>query len=265
MKDKYYLALANEVEITNKEKVKYATLKLFIIAITLLMSGIFFVRLKIGNRLIYRLIIIAFLIIFVCVAKHFILTTKIFNQRLRLQGISRKIMLVYLILLILLIVFELIHALPLIKFPFAKLLFVALSALTTAIFEEFIFRGMLFNAFLLIFHKEKYGILWASIMCSSLFSLAHLNNLTHQSFISTVGQMIFALAFGLILSCLRIWSNSLNWCIIMHFLQDFSPRMASADYGTSKIELAILVFVPIMIFASICIYMLNRRYLELKM
>lgn len=265
MKDNYYLALADEVELGNKIIIKRTIVKLFMVATILLISGLFIARLNIGNKQIYKLILfVAFLTIYTYVAKHFILTTKAFNQKLRLKGISRRIMFVYLILLILLISIELMNMLPLFKLQFSKLLFAALLALISAVFEEFIFRGILFNAFLLFFYEERYGILWTSIVCSILFSLAHLNNLTSQSFISTVGEMIFTLAFGLILSYLRLWSNRLTWCIVLHFLQDFSPKIISTDYGTSKIGLAILFYFPIIIFVLICIWTINKRYLELK-
>lgn len=264
MKDNYYLALADDVELGNKIIIKRTIAKLFMVATILLISGLCVVRLNIGNKQIYKLMLIAFLTIYTYTAKHFILTTKTFNQKLRLKGTSGRIMFAYLILLIFLISIELMNMFPLFKLQFSKILFAALSALISAVFEEFIFRGILFNAFLLLFCEEKYDILCTSIVCSILFSLIHMNNLTSQSFISTVGQMIFTLAFGLILSCLRLWSNRLAWCIALHFLQDFSPKIISTNYGISKIGLVILLYFPIIIFVLICIWTINKRYLELR-
>lgn len=114
----------------------------------------------------------------------------------------------------------------------------ALAAILPAICEEFLFRGVLFNAFLLVFNKEKYDILWTSIVCSILF--------------------------GLVLSYLRVWSNGLIWGMIVHFLQDFSPKILNTDYGTSKIKLAILGVIPVVILMLICIYTINRRFLKIK-
>lgn len=140
----------------------------------------------------------------------------------------------------------------------------ALAAILPAICEEFLFRGVLFNAFLLVFNKEKYDILWTSIVCSILFGLFHLNNLTSQSLVSTTGQVISMLGVGLVLSYLRVWSNGLIWGMIVHFLQDFSPKILNTDYGTSKIKLTILGVIPVVILMLICIYTINRRFLKIK-
>ncbi len=150
------------------------------------------------------------------------------------------------------------------KLTLYQIMVAALAAILPAICEEFLFRGILFNTFLLVFRKEKYDILWTSIVCSILFGLYHLNNLTSQSLISTVGQVIITLGMGLFLSYLRVWSNGLIWCMVVHFLQDFSPKILSTDYGTSKIKLTVLVATLIVILMLICIYTINRRFLELS-
>src|SRR5699024_9652660 len=90
MKNNYYLALADDVELRNKIIIKRTIAKLFMVATILLISGLCVVRLNIGNKQIYKLMLIAFLTIYTYTAKHFILTTKTFNQKLRLKGTSRS-------------------------------------------------------------------------------------------------------------------------------------------------------------------------------
>lgn len=264
MNDKYYLALADKVEFSDKAKVNKAIKNLFILAIILLIALFVMPHLIVGNTITKWSIVIIFIAIFAYVAKRFILTTKTFSQRLKLQGISKVMMIIYCIFLTLIVLKMIQSEISLFKLPLYKIMVAALAAILPAICEEFMFRGILFNAFLLLFRKEKYDILWTSIVCSILFSLVHLNNLSSQSLISTIGQVISMLGVGLILSYLRVWSNGLIWGMVVHFLQDFSPKILSTDYGTSKIKLAILVVTPVVIFMLICIYTLNRRFLELN-
>lgn len=150
------------------------------------------------------------------------------------------------------------------ELPLLKIIGIGLAALTAAVCEEFLFRGILFNIFTLIFHKNKYNIFWTATVSSALFGLFHLINLVHQPLVSTIGQIIFTFALGLILSYLHIWTNGLSWCIVLHFLVDFSPQMAKSDLGNPNIPGVLMAYVPIIIVMLICIYAFNRRYLELK-
>ncbi len=260
MNNKYYLALADEVEFSNKAEVNKTIRNLFILAIILLIGSFVLPHLIVGNMIIKWLIVIIFIVAFAYVAEHFILTTKTFNQRLKLQGISKVMMIIYCVFLALMVFGALKDKILLFKLPLYQIMVAALAAILPAIFEEFLFRGILFNTFLLVFRKEKYDILWTSIVCSILFGLYHLNNLTSQSLISTVGQVIITLGMGLFLSYLRVWSNGLIWCMVVHFL----PKILSTDYGTSKIKLTVLVATLIVILMLICIYTINRRFLELS-
>ncbi|EEJ69739.1 hypothetical protein HMPREF0506_1138 [Lactobacillus crispatus JV-V01] len=63
---------------------------------------------------------------------------------------------------------------------------------------------------------------------------------------------------------MHIWTNGLTWCIIFHFLQDFSPQLAKADLGNPNIAGVIMMNVPVIIIMLICIYAFNSRYLKLN-
>ena len=95
MNNKYYLALADEVEFSNKAKVNKVIRNLFILAIILLIGSFVLPHLIVGNMITKWLIVIIFIVVFAYVAEHFILTTKTFNQRLKLQGISKVMMVIY--------------------------------------------------------------------------------------------------------------------------------------------------------------------------
>ncbi len=50
---------------------------------------------------------------------------------------------------------------------------------------------------------------------------------------------------------MHIWTNGLTWCIIFHFLQDFSPQLAKADLGNPNIAGVIMMNVPVIIIDKI--------------
>lgn len=136
--------------------------------------------------------------------------------------------------------------------------------MTAGVCEELLFRGILFNIFLLIFRKGKYNIFWTAVVSSALFGLFHLINWAHQPLISTIGQIIFAFSLGLVLSYSHIWTNGLSLCVVLHFLWDFTLQMAKSDWGNPNIPRILLANIPIIIVMLICIYAFNRRYLELN-
>ena len=90
------------------------------------------------------------------------------------------------------------------KLSMHRTLAIILIALAAAICEEILFLGILFNICLVVFRKNKYNLLWTSILTSIFFGLMHLINLGHQPLVAMIGQIIFAMALGLVFSYLRI-------------------------------------------------------------
>ena len=154
MNNKYYLALADEVEFSNKAKVNKVIRNLFILAIILLIASFWLPYLIMGSSLIKWLIVIAFIVVFTYVAERFILTTKTFNQKLKLQGISKVMMIIYCVFLALMVFGALKDKILLFKLPLYQIMVAALDAILPAICEEFLFRGILFNTFLLVFRRR---------------------------------------------------------------------------------------------------------------
>ena len=83
MKDKYYLALDDEVELDNKDNVKKAVIGLIILEVVLqLCYQLYPVLLNLlgkNQRVMATVILVAYVTVFAVVAKHFSFTTRVFN------------------------------------------------------------------------------------------------------------------------------------------------------------------------------------------
>ncbi|WP_251716114.1 CPBP family intramembrane glutamic endopeptidase [Lactobacillus agrestimuris] len=263
MENKYYLAIADEVELDHKDNVKKTIIGLIILEVMLqLCYQLYPVLLSLLSKN-CRVIVMAILVtFFVAVTKHFSFTTRVFNKQVK--PLDKWLIKITLIILVLKVLLDLINVSSVFKLPIHQVVVIGLAALIAAVCEEFMFRGILFDIFLLIFRKSKFNIFWTAITSSALFSLSHLINLTHQPLISTLGQIIITFLLGLIFSYLHIWTNGLTWCIIFHFFQDFSPQLAKSDLGNPHIVGVMIMNVPVIIVMLICIYAFNTRYLKLN-
>jgi uncharacterized protein len=85
--------------------------------------------------------------------------------------------------------------------------------ISSAIFEEILFRGIIFRI-----TEQKLGSVWALIISSSFFGFAHLAN-TNSTLFSAVAITIEA---GLLLGATYIYSKNLWLPIFIHFAWNFS-------------------------------------------
>ena len=94
-------------------------------------------------------------------------------------------------------------------------------AFTSAIFEEILFRGIIFRI-----TEEKLGSYWALIISAAIFGAMHLAN-PHSSILAALGLAIQA---GLLLAAAYIFSRNLWFPIAIHFAWNFTQ---SGIYGVS--------------------------------
>lgn len=85
--------------------------------------------------------------------------------------------------------------------------------ISSAVFEEILFRGILFRI-----TEEKLGSVWALIISSSFFGIAHLGN-PNSTLFSAIAITIEA---GLLLGAAFIYSKNLWLPIFIHFAWNFS-------------------------------------------
>ena len=126
-------------------------------------------------------------------------------------------------------------------------------ALAAGIGEEVLCRVLLFNLFAKIFESKKYVLVWACLASSVLFGLFHLINLTMQ-------QVFYATAIGLTFSYIHIFTNRIWLCIVMHFLLDLQPNIATMDAQPSPWGLILLIFGTAMIVSLLSIYAFNKVF-----
>lgn len=198
---------------------------------------------------------------------HFCCTTKVLRNRMHFDKVQK--IWSWILLIVSLPYINSILLVPIIqsfRLSVTKIFSMFVMALMAGIIEELLFRGLLFNCLLSFFYHHKYHFIIAGVVSSVLFGCMHLINLTHQPLQSTIGQIIFAFTTGLILIYLRLLSNNIVWCMVLHFFIDFKPVILTSNTGShnnpiGKIFLAVM---PLMILALICIWLFNRQYLKLN-
>jgi len=94
-------------------------------------------------------------------------------------------------------------------------------AFTAAIFEEILFRGIIFRI-----TEEKLGSYWALLISAIIFGAMHLAN-PHSTFLAALGLAIQA---GLLLGAAYIFSKNLWFPIAIHFAWNFTQ---SGIFGVS--------------------------------
>ncbi|MCR5278653.1 MAG: CPBP family intramembrane metalloprotease [Lachnospiraceae bacterium] len=128
-----------------------------------------------------------------------------------------------------------------------ELLIATLSMILVGYVEEMIFRGFLFKAML-----GNGKAITAIIVSSVTFGIGHIINLlTGQAGFETVMQVIFAIAWGFLLTMVFYKSGSLIPCIIAHAMID-----ALSLYGADT-DLGGWIYIGVSIPVSIvyCIYL----------
>ncbi len=98
------------------------------------------------------------------------------------------------------------------------ILLFALSCLFTGLFEETVFRGILFSLLASVFSKDRKGFLWTVVLSSAIFGLSHLLNGLSVSVLLQVGYSF--LTGGLFAFCLAKTKNVLC-CALVHGVYNF--------------------------------------------
>ncbi|WP_057875101.1 CPBP family intramembrane glutamic endopeptidase [Liquorilactobacillus aquaticus] len=112
---------------------------------------------------------------------------------------------------------------------------------SAAIFEEFFFRGLLLNMFLIRIEKiTRVDLLAVSLFTSLMFGFSHIVNLHVQSLSGTLFQMFSAFALGMLLASVYLRTGSLIYPAIFHFILDFSTILIKGFITTSPTKQAFL-------------------------
>ena len=97
--------------------------------------------------------------------------------------------------------------------------------LGAGICEEFMTRAITMNFLRSAMGNTKKGTILAIIISSVAFGLLHLINLSAGDVIGTMGQVLYAIGFGIILGAVYVRSNNIWANAVLHFLIDISLLM----------------------------------------
>lgn len=141
-----------------------------------------------------------------------------------------------------------------VHYPGAGPVFAAVSMLLVGYVEEVIFRGFLFKAML-----RENSPAPAIIVASVTFGIGHIVNLlTGQASLETVIQVIFAIAWGFMLTLAFYKGGSLWPCVAVHGMIDvfaeFSRDSAATAWGQ--------VIATIVVALIYCPYLLRQQRAE---
>lgn len=138
------------------------------------------------------------------------------------------------------------------KYPLPGQIYAIVSMALVGFAEELIFRGFLFKAML------KDGNVKSAVIVSSItFGLGHILNLfTGHELVETIVQVVFAVAFGFIVTMAFYKSGSLLPCILSHSLTDVFSLFAKGEQ--SSLLNWIAHFVIIAMAVMYCTYLSKR-------
>lgn len=107
----------------------------------------------------------------------------------------------------------------------SNFLVILLTAVSSALVEEFLFRGMFFGALINILSKSNLSLTYSAVISSFMFGFWHLSNFFWggQPLDATLQQAISAFAMGLILVAVRIISKDIWLGVLIHAWIDLIP------------------------------------------
>ncbi len=122
-----------------------------------------------------------------------------------------------------------------------KFAIIVLLMIGTGFVEEVLFRGLLFNAIL-----SKSGVKRAVIISGITFGLGHIVNLLNgYSSIEQIGQIVVAVAIGIVLALLVALTNNLWPGILFHILFNISGSISVQESSSQTMMLVAILAISL--------------------
>ena len=137
-------------------------------------------------------------------------------------------------------------------YPLPGLIYAVVSMALVGFAEELIFRGFLFKAML------KDGDVRTAVIVSSVtFGIGHIGNLlTGHALFETLMQMLFAIAYGFLVTMAFYKGGSLLPCILSHSLTDVFSKLSTENAPKFLNWIAHAVIIVLAI--AYCLYLARR-------
>lgn len=120
-----------------------------------------------------------------------------------------------------------------------------LYALSIGIFEEVIFRGILFPLCVIKLNDKKNKIFWAVVLSSAMFSLTHLLNLLGGAgIVQTIMQIGYSFLIGAMSAIVLVKTGNIYSSVILHFVFDIGGLFVGKNgiaYGNQWDILTIII------------------------
>lgn len=135
------------------------------------------------------------------------------------------------------------------------ILAIILMAVLPAIFEEFIFRGIILNGL-----KTKFGENYAILISALMFAFAH----------GSIEQFLYQFALGIIIAWMVVRTGSLLSGILIHFLNNAIVLILNyVSQNSSSLELSYnawqwVLSIGLVLVACVLIYLIERFYFKHK-
>jgi membrane protease YdiL (CAAX protease family) len=99
----------------------------------------------------------------------------------------------------------------------------AISTLAVGVFEELLFRGLVFPLLIRSFSKSKSAFLWSAILSNLMFGLMHFINIFSQpeNVVGILSQVFFATSIGVFFCGLMVRTEHILIPILIHALVNF--------------------------------------------
>ena len=133
--------------------------------------------------------------------------------------------------------------------------------------EEFLCRGWIQNEFIERFSKDKKSVILSIVLSSLIFGLMHITNLSTQTFLETLLQIINATALGVLLGSIYYKTKNIWGVIFLHAFYDFSIFLGEMNlikdctYNTPTTAIVIVNSIGVLV---VSLYWIFRALLVMK-
>lgn len=148
------------------------------------------------------------------------------------------------------------------QLPASQVILATLTSLVSAtiigIFEETVFRGVLFNYAIFIFRKTNKPILFAGLLSSTIFGMVHLSNslIGGADIGYTIHQIVSGISIGFLFAMVYVKTQSLWAPIILHSVIDWSDLIfnIAGEQSISGINIPIVIVTIVYAISGYIIY-----------
>ncbi len=145
----------------------------------------------------------------------------------------------------------------------------ALYCVSVGLFEEFVFRGVVFSALASVFTKDRAGLIKTFVVSSVLFGVVHLSNLFGGAgLVPTLLQVVYTTLMGGVFAFVLIKTQNLFCCAFVHALYNFGGLLldtpARMGLGTGVVFDTGTVILTVILGICVAVFILYhlRKYPE---